>query len=664
MSGMGGRLNRSVEAPPSFFGVRQALLLGLILAAAILAYLPGLSGGFAFDDYSNIVSNPTVRLDSLSVTGLLEAAQGGGAGPLRRPLSTMSFAVNHALSGLSPLGFKLTNLVIHLINGLLIYALAVRLLGAVPRASSAPAVDFRWVALAAAGLWLLHPINLTSVLYVVQRMTSLSALFTLLGLWLYCVARLRMLDGRGSGTILLAATVVCGLLAMLAKESGALFFLYAFVCEVCIFRFGGGLKVRRLVQAYFLALLALPVAALAGFLLLNPEWLSGRYAFREFTLEERLLTQSRVLWFYLGLLALPAVSRLGLFHDHFSLSAGLFSPPVTALAIGGLAALAIAALLLRRRHPVLALGALWFLAGHAMESTVLPLELVHEHRNYLPGFGPLLAGVYVLFNLPARAAHPRLLRAGVVGFMASMAVVTAIRAQQWSDPITLAVMEAVHHPHSQRAVYELGRTYAVAFEFEGDPSHLDEARAYFQRAMDSGAESNLLPAIALVQVNYMQQRQPPLGLLETLNLRLERERFQPTTVTGLQRLVHCALKGPCGLHPTQIMELFGSALENPTLRPAYRAQLLETLGAYYANGLGDYPATVRVFEQVVAQHPDMLRYRISLIQSLIAAGDNHRAMGEIRRAREVRRWRDAALTMGRPARILDELAVSLESGSG
>ena len=140
------------------------------------------------------------------------------------------------------------------------------------------------------------------------------------------------------------------------------------------------------------------LAAMAYVYWSNPQWLWAGYDLRSFTLFERLLTEGRVLWFYLGLIVFPQLEHLGLYHDDIAISTGLFTPWTTLPALVGLAWLAFLSWWTRTRAPLVSFGIAWFLIGHAMESTVLPLEIAHEHRNYLPLLGILLAAAWVLLR--------------------------------------------------------------------------------------------------------------------------------------------------------------------------------------------------------------------------------------------------------------------------
>ena len=118
----------------------QAAALLATLALVVLAYLPGLRGPFVFDDYPNILNNPAVAVTEFTPQALRAAALSNNSGPLGRPLAALSFGIDHyRAGGFYPLAFKLSNLAIHLLNVLLVYALAGRLARRLGAGEMAPA---------------------------------------------------------------------------------------------------------------------------------------------------------------------------------------------------------------------------------------------------------------------------------------------------------------------------------------------------------------------------------------------------------------------------------------------------------------------------------------------------------------------------------------------
>ncbi len=432
------------------------MLLGVL--AALWVYLPGLHGGFFFDDSPNIVLNPRVKVPDLSWESLRMAWSGGLAGQFGRPVSQVSFAINYYLSGFNPYAFKLSNLVIHCLNGVLVYLLACHVLDSLRSRLKSCHVGLYAALLASA--WLLHPIQLTSVLYVVQRMTSLSAFFLLAALLLHVMAR-RSASGRGPTVLwLIVAWGVCWPLAILSKETGILLPGFVAAYELVIRRseYGGLDWLGR-------ALLVLSLLAVIGMVpyLASPfgQWIISGYQIRSFSLLERVLTESRVIWAYLGWIAFPTLESFALFHDDFVVSRSLIEPWTTLPAVIGVLGLSFWAVFASRRFPLAAFGIAWFLIGHSLESTFIPLELVHEHRNYLPLFGILLLPVAWLDALAAKPGVTRTVAVSLVGgTLAYLGFVTAMRADMYGDRLVRTQIEAQFHPDSARANYEAGRSLA------------------------------------------------------------------------------------------------------------------------------------------------------------------------------------------------------------
>lgn len=425
-----------------------ATWLFIALIVTVASYWTGLHGPFLLDDEINF---EVITRWVSGQASLWDVLFSNSTGTFGRPLSMASLALSAGVGGYQPFAFKLGNLAVHLACGCVVYALLRRIARRDPRlhvrANAAAAI--------VAALWLLHPLHASTVLYSVQRMAQLSTLLVLLGMWLYMAARMRLDQGRSPwATIgLFLGIPTLTLLGFLAKENGALLPALCLVLEVGCFR-----EQSRpgAVKVFFGAYLALPATAgLVAFSLL-PGWLAGGYALRDFSWQERLLTESRALCDYLWKIIAPNPPRMGVYTDDFAASSGLLSPPTTAISLFVLLAISYTAWHLRRRVPALLIGWSVFLVGHVIESSILPLELYFEHRNYLPMIGVLYAVVGMCFALGDRLRNAgiRLDRIAVVltlGVIASLAFGTHGRARVWSSPETLAISAVASHPQSARA---------------------------------------------------------------------------------------------------------------------------------------------------------------------------------------------------------------------
>ena len=106
---------------------------------------------------------------------------------------------------------------------------------------------------------------------------------------------------------------------------------------------------------------------------------------RPFTLLQRLMTQPRALVYYLSQIFYPVPTRLSVEHE-IMISTSLLNPWTTLPAFGLILGLIGFGLWKMQKMPVLSFAILFFFLNHSIESSVLDLELVFEHRNYLPSF--------------------------------------------------------------------------------------------------------------------------------------------------------------------------------------------------------------------------------------------------------------------------------------
>lgn len=541
------------------------LLLLVLLGVTAFIYWPGLYGGFTFDDFHNIVNNPAVHVDTASLHNWLQAALGSPSHLLKRPLAMLSFAVNYHFSGLDPFWLKLTNVFLHLLNGILLFAVLRKLLtlwhaqGA--RHALAPE-RAGWLALFVAGAWLVAPINLTAILYVVQRMTSLAELFVLAGFWFYLHGRERQFLGKSGWLWVLAGLGGGVILGLGGKETAVMLPSYALLAEICLlgFRGHGGRRSRWLI-ALFAVLTLIP--ALIVFLWLLPNALHGGYDHRPFTMAQRLWTEFRVILDYIHWTLLPMLSQLGFYHDNIATSTGWLNPPATGLSAGVLGLLLVAALGLIRRVPLFSLGILWFFAAHLLTGTFLPLELVFEHRNYFASIGLLLAVMSLLLSLGRRAPFEFPCYLLIFLLVAWPASVTALRAHEWSSPLRLTSSEALKNPDSPRAQYGYARALIVTSDYgKYSTDMLQRARRILKSTMKM-PRSSLMPEQALILVAAHKDQPVDPAWWQSMRRKLKASPPSAEDIGALQMLLKCQLSGPCKPAPGPMLHLYLTALSYP-----------------------------------------------------------------------------------------------------
>lgn len=553
---------------------RTAAILCVLSLPICLIYWTGLTGPFLFDDHWN--------LSPLGAEGGIETFRhwlrfvlGGESGPLGRPVSLASFTLNAQAWPADPWPFKLTNLLIHLGNALLLYALSLRLFQ-LSRLSHTTLL-----AALAALLWALHPLHVSTVLYVVQRMAQLSLLFTLIGLMLYLQGRLLAVTRPRAGYLLMLSGIGGGtLLATLSKENGALLPLYALVLEATVIRFA---NIRApIAWRYGQALiLRLPLLVLIAYFAFSaPTWLN-KYLNRDFSLLQRLGAEGPILWDYLQLFALPRLSGGGLFHN---VAVTDFS---TLMMVGGWAAIAFLlafAWRLRSRAPMVAAGLLWFFAGHAMESTVLPLELYFEHRNYLPYVGLVWALVAALSTLP-----PRLIIAASGALLVLWGTLTHLQARVWGDEQVAAQVWLKEKPESLRATQFAAGVLQSSGSFEA-------SRNLIHRYVEQYPE-NPMALLQRIELDCIAGAPVAVAAGRAATL-LARQPYSHAMPNTFNHLLALAASGRCSdLGYIHIHNMLNAVLSNPQLAnlPKAAGQLLITQGNTFARQ-GDWRSAIKAAE--------------------------------------------------------------------
>jgi hypothetical protein len=636
----------------------------LCLAAAIillLAYLPGLVGGFVFDDFENVVRLQRLLEPPLTLSSLWSATWSSLSGPLGRPVATFTFALQIAATGLDPRPLILFNLLVHAVTGWLLYLLAARLITLL-LGEAHP--HRRWIAAACALLWLLHPLQLTSVAYIVQRMNSLAALFTVLTLWIYLRERTAQRGRPGRWYRTLGLMSLTGLLALFSKENALLIPVYLLVMEVFLLRF----TASRRADGIAARVLTLGGTALlvVGFLYrygIDLDGLTGGYAQREFTLPERLLTEGRALAWYLQMLLLPNPLALSLYHDDFTLSSGLLSPPATLAALLLVVGLLLGGLASRRRAPWFGFGVYWFFGGHLLESTIIPLELVYEHRNYLPSFGIVFLVTFSFYRLLATRVAPRRLAALSVLALALLGGLTHWRAQLWPETLQNVLATAERKPDSLRAQVRagelLGELAMTAEEEKIRKSMVERADSYFRRASIIKPDSPSAH-FGWLFAYYYNGLAPPAEILSDLKDRLARGHIDTSTVNGIHALTGCIAKGICALPRESYLALIDAAYDNLDYSPANRNRVLRDLAQYQSRVAGNALLAAQVTKTASELLPQNLHTRLELALYLAQAGLLQEARAEL----EMVRAMDSLGRAENMASLIEQQVSELEDRTG
>jgi len=369
--------------------LRHLIAIGLIVGVALLAYSNTFHVPFHFDDRPNITQNPNVQIKVFSwdrIERLIKYTYKESI----RVFSYFTFALNYYFGGFNVFGYHLVNFLIHIASGIFLYAFLLLTFNLPSLKEKYGSISYK-VALFTSLIFIAHPIQTQSVTYIVQRMASMAGMFYLLCLVLYIKGRLSTGWPR---VFYFGGMVLSYLLGVFSKENVAILPLFVALYEFYFFQ---NLDLSPRGKKILLALIAiLLVLGIFGFIIWGKRYINviiEGYAYRTFTMSERVLTQFRIVLYYVTLLLYPHPSRLNLDYD-FPLSKTILDPPTTLISILIVAGLIGYSIWTAKKRPVISFCILWYFGNLVIESSIFPLEMVYEHRLYLPAVGP-----FILFSL-------------------------------------------------------------------------------------------------------------------------------------------------------------------------------------------------------------------------------------------------------------------------
>ena len=459
-------------------------LAALTIFLVFLIYSSNLEGPFVFDDGRNIENNPAIRLTQLSRSGLIDAAT---KTPLpNRPLAYISFALNYYFHSYRTAGFHLTNILIHMLTGVFLY-LFIKITLGLPAMHSRFG-NSRWLPFIAALIWLVHPLHTQSVTYIVQRMNSMASMFYILSM--LCYARARLTQGPTVKWFLAAACLMSGALALATKETAATLPCFLLIYEWFFFQDLSREWLKRhlpFLVGVFILLIVVSLTYMGSHPLAK---ILSPYESRNFTLTQRVLTEFRVVILYLTLLIFPHPNRLNLDYD-FSLSHSLIDPLTTLLALLVITGLLAWSVWLAKKDRLISFCLLWYFGNLVIESSIIGLEIVFEHRTYLPSMMIILMAA-ILANRHLRSDFLKVVM--ICSITLVFAAWTYERNTVWSNAVSLWSDVVKKSPQKVRPHNNLGN----ALKNQGK---IKEAIAHFNKALQinpgySKAHNNLGTALA------------------------------------------------------------------------------------------------------------------------------------------------------------------------
>jgi Tfp pilus assembly protein PilF len=476
-------MNRKIFQKRSInsFLTTESLLLLLMAICTFFIYSSSIKGPFVFDDVVNIQDNPQIRLTELTLNGIVNA---GFESPCsNRPAANISFALNYYFNRYDTEGYHFINILMHILTGIILFYLikvTLELLSAQnlkfrfetnilsdhsnaatcnstnliistsPDSFNPASNELLFISFFTAFIWLVHPVQTQTVSYIVQRMNGMAAMFYILSLLSYVKARLS--NSKGKKTALFLVCILSGMLSLGSKEIAATLPFFIFLYEWYFFQ-DVNLNWMKRNSIYFLCLLFIIGFAALFFLGGHPiKSILSTYNHRDFTLWQRVLTEFRVVIYYIGLILFPYPMRLNLLHD-FPISHSFVNPITTLLSFIAISGLIVTAIGSAKKERLLSFCILWFLGNLVIESSVIGAEIIFEHRLYLPSMFFILVFVSLIYRFGSSKWIGGILLCTMVILFS---VWTYQRNIVWSDDVRLWKDCVVKSPHQPRQHYNLG----------------------------------------------------------------------------------------------------------------------------------------------------------------------------------------------------------------
>jgi len=423
-------------------------VLGIFSVLTFIIYSNTFSSPFVLDDFKVIAENSAMQTNAIFTNV-----------NLHRYVGTASFALNYRISKLNTFSYHLTNSIIHILNAFLVFVLFRKIYAYVrnePINNSTNLISF-----AIALIFLVHPIQTQAVTYIVQRYTSLAALFALVSLLSYFHFR----TSAPPRYIFFCISVVSALLAYKTKENTATILLMLIVMELLLFK-GTTLSVKKrivLVLPFVLLVAVIPAAFLNLHQMAEKSLSSLMSELKESSMEtpqisrsQYLVTEMSVIVLYMRLLVLPMHQSM---HYLYPFTHSFFQLK-TFLSFCLIMAVLVSAVILAKKYKEISFGIGWFFIFLLVESSIIPIQdAVFEHRLYLPSIGFISAGVVILFQI-LRKFNIRIFLGVIVLISVLLSAATYVRNEVWHDEITLWKSVLARFPQNYIAHSSLGSGYA------------------------------------------------------------------------------------------------------------------------------------------------------------------------------------------------------------
>lgn len=520
------------------------LLLILALAVTYFVYLPSLSGPLFLDDLIYLKEGNPLDIKNFSLEEIKSAISYYPS----RPISILSFSLNNIFDFNSPYNLKKTNLILHLATGVAIYIFLINLLRYIKSHDIHDNTThdlLRFIPLIVTSLWLLHPLSISTVAYSIQRMAMLASFFSVLSMNFYLLAKIQIKNNKEKEPPLLylIISVIFFICAVLSKEIGILTILYIALIEIYF-----GNQIHKLISRRKALTIYITVILIVLTLVANGYLIPVSYDSRNYSLYMRLLGEAATVLNYIQNILMPDISKMGVFLDDTPISNSLFVPITNLISVSIVFISILASVLFSNRFPLICFGILFFYTSHLIESTVLPLEIAFEHRNYLAILGLMVSCTSIAISLKFKPLTilPILILSAYILFFVYQ---TQERSKKWGSDGMFYSTQVLNHPGSFRANYYI----AILL---GNIGRKDIALKYYVQSINLNKSQIASESMMLIQDIDVSNNKL---ILENISKKLDRIIISNLVTNKLIELSDCILNKTCNTTADNLIGVLSSS---------------------------------------------------------------------------------------------------------
>jgi tetratricopeptide (TPR) repeat protein len=434
-----------------------------LLVVLFIIYSNSFNGDWHFDDFSNIINNPCVQMKSFSWLEIAHCQLNSDQKILWRPLAILSFALNYKLGGMDVFGFHVVNFIIHYLAAVFLFLFIYSTLK-LPLLRAKYCLIAYPVALLATFFWALNPIHTTCVTYIVQRYTSMVGLFYIMSMYFYLKARTSEKPTYSISFFVLCFTTASA--ALFTKENAVMLPVSILLFDLFLIQgvtkenIKKSIKISIFPFLLILIMVFIYTGGLSNFFGFS-NILAG-YKIRGFSITQKLLTEPRVIIFYLSLLFYPISSRLTFLYD-VEISRSLLQPWTTIPSMLLTLFIIGFSLYIYRKRPLISFCIIFYFLNHLIEGSIFNLELIYDYRNYLPSmflFVPFAEFIiYAINYFSYKKIIQFIVALGIVIIIVGEGEITYSRNKIFSDNFLLWFDNIDKSPGLSRPHCNLGTIY-------------------------------------------------------------------------------------------------------------------------------------------------------------------------------------------------------------